>query len=109
MYRLLHYLYLYKELPMKRNKKRFVFIGKSLLWSLLFYIAMMVAVNWDEIRNTATGKNDITVVNNTLPGTQSIPVNDPEKTHPGIADHLSAVRVFIAIAKVLISTTSKSD
>jgi hypothetical protein len=41
--------------PFFMNKKiisRALFIGRSLLWSLLFYIVTMVAINWDEFSNT---------------------------------------------------------
>jgi hypothetical protein len=36
------------------NKKiisRALFFGRSLLWSLLFYVVTMVAINWDEFTN----------------------------------------------------------
>jgi hypothetical protein len=41
---------------MKRTFKSFTrsisFISKSLLWSVLFYLAFMTVINWDEIINT---------------------------------------------------------
>jgi hypothetical protein len=30
-----------------------LFIGKSLLWSLLMYVIVMISVNWDELGNTS--------------------------------------------------------
>ena len=35
-------------------KKRFSFIGKSLLWSLLLYISAMSVINWNEIKTAFT-------------------------------------------------------
>jgi hypothetical protein len=42
------------------NKKiisRALFIGRSLLWSLLFYVVTMVAINWDEFSNNRKQDN----------------------------------------------------
>lgn len=34
---------------------RSLFVGKSLLWSVLFYLAIMTMVNWEEV---STRKNE---------------------------------------------------
>ena len=50
---------------MKRSsQKRFVFIAKSLAWSLLLYALFMLAFNWDDVSNKVRGVNPITIVNN---------------------------------------------
>jgi hypothetical protein len=48
----------------QRLQKSALFIGKSMLWSLLLYIVLMLAFNWQEVSNSITGRNKITVVNN---------------------------------------------
>ena len=82
-------------------KKRFAFIGKSMLWSLLLYVVMMLAFNWDEVSNVVTGKNMITVVNNAQPEQQISGVNTPTVTPASISTHSGAVKSILAILKTI--------
>lgn len=43
-------------------KNKVVFIGKSMLWSLLLYITMMLVVYHDEVSNAITGRNAVAVI-----------------------------------------------
>ncbi|MBS1772831.1 MAG: hypothetical protein JST82_08220 [Bacteroidetes bacterium] len=44
------------------STKRISFIGKSLLWSVLFYTNAVLIVDWDEIQKAINSTNNITVV-----------------------------------------------
>ncbi len=46
-------------------KNKVVFIGKSMLWSLLLYITMMLVVYHDEVSNVITGHNAVAVITGT--------------------------------------------
>jgi len=52
----------HKAMLMKiRPGKSIVFIGKSILWSLLLYTVMMLAFNWEEVNSTLKGHNAVTI------------------------------------------------
>lgn len=48
---------------MKTVQKRIGFIARSLGWSLLLYIVLMLAFNWDEVKGTVNGRKIAVVVN----------------------------------------------
>jgi len=92
------------------TQKRFAFIGKSMLWSLLLYMIMMLAINWDEISNTVNGKTGISVVNTSLP--VSLPVvNEPVAAPTNISTHSGFVTNIVAVIKTIagISATRVAD
>ncbi len=82
-------------------KKRFAFIGKSLLWSLMLYVAFMVTINWDEVSNTVSGNNPITVINQTLPDAPPPGINSPVTTPTNINTHSVIVKGIIAVVKAV--------
>lgn len=49
------------------TKRKFVFITRSVFWSMLLYVAVMLIFNWEEVSNKVNGKNSVTVVTHTLP------------------------------------------
>jgi hypothetical protein len=59
---------------MSARTKSVVFISKSMLWSLLLYMAAMLAFNWDEVSTTKKGKNAVTIVSHAAPAQG---VNEP--------------------------------
>ena len=83
----------------KINQKHLSFIGKSLLWSLLLYVFMMTAFNWDDISKTISGQNGITVINHVQPGTTSSEVNPAQPIHSNIAEHSGVLKNAINILK----------
>ena len=58
--------------------KSMIFIGKSMLWSLLLYSALMLALNWEEVGNTIKGKSTVTILSGSVP---VAPVTEP-RTQP---------------------------
>lgn len=87
--------------------KRFSFIGKSLLWSLLLYVAMMAAFNWDDVRNSVTGKNSITIVKPTVPGEQVTDLGTPQPVAPDIAHHAPMVKSMLTLLRTIIGFQSR--
>ena len=78
------------------TQKRFVFIAKSMLWSLLLYATFMLACNWDEVSNKVRGINPITVVNNISAGA---PGANSTVVHPASISHQAGILyVIIAVA-----------
>ncbi len=53
-------------------QKRFAFIGKSLLWSILLYAVFMLVINWDEVNNTVHGRTTTTIINVSPTGEKQI-------------------------------------
>jgi hypothetical protein len=84
----------------KGIQKRFLFIGRSLVWSLLLYIVMMLVFNWDDVRNTIRGTNAVTVMNNTsLPGIPQ--TNEPSAFPASITHHTSPLKnIFIVLKEI---------
>jgi hypothetical protein len=79
------------------TQKRFAFIGKSMLWSLLLYAVVMLAANWDEVGNAVKGSNVVTVVNNMQPGAQSQAANEPGMAPVSIAQHSHIIKDAVAL------------
>ena len=82
-------------------KKRCVFIAKSMLWSLLLYVALMFAFNWDEVSNTVNGKNAITVVSNTQPAPQAPGAQNPAAAPARISAPAGIVRNILSVVKAV--------
>jgi len=76
--------------------KRFAFIGKSMLWSLLLYVTMMLVFNWDDVRNTVYGNNKITVINNALPDQET-----PVAGNPNVSGHAGFINNVIMLMKTI--------
>ena len=52
-------------------EKWLVFIAKSMLWSLSFYFALMLAFNWDDVSSKISGKSAVTTVANPIASPQA--------------------------------------
>ena len=89
-------------------KKQFSFIGRSLLWSLLLYVVMMLAFNWDEVSNTVKGNNTITVVTHTLPEPQFPYANDPGTFPANISKHTGIIVNIVSLVKDIYSITGNN-
>ena len=81
-------------------QKRFVFIAKSMLWSVLLYAVLMLAFNWDDVSNKVRGSNPITVMSNSgqaeTPCTSKpivVPTSISEKTN--VVDHVITVLDYL--------------
>lgn len=82
-------------------QKRFTFIGKSMLWSLLLYVTVMLFLNWDEVSNTVNGNTRITVVNSNLPELQIPAIDSPAVSQTNVAGHAGVAKNFIVIIKTI--------
>ncbi len=74
-------------------RRRFVFVAKSMLWSLLLYTVFMAALNWDDVSNKVRGINPITVITNI--STQSYSVDRPAIVPPSIAHTTGLIRRLV--------------
>jgi hypothetical protein len=84
------------------------FLSKSLLWSVLLYVLLMAGFNWEEVRNTFTGKNNITVVKPAPRDMQTSYINELEPVTPSISEHTGAVHNAIVIVKTIIGVSAKA-
>lgn len=73
-----------------------------MLWSLLLYLVTMVAINWDEINNTLSGKNKTTIVNNILQDLQSPAVNNPPAN---ISHHADVFKKVMTVLSSIVKTS----
>ena len=80
-------------------QRRFVFVAKSMLWSLLLYTVFMLAFNWDDVSNKVRGINPITVVNN-IP-VQPYSVDRPAIVPPSIAHTTGLIRGLVNLVSSL--------
>ena len=83
------------------TKKRVTFIAKSMLWSALLYVVLMLGINWDDLYNRVKGTNAITVIR-ILPSQQSTPEASPVSIPANIAHSVSTVEKITTITKALI-------
>jgi len=66
-----------------------------MLWSMLFYSILMLAINWDDIATKVMGRNT-TIVTNNVPLQQSPAIDAPESvpakiSGSGIIENISSV------------------
>ena len=78
------------------NQRRCNFIIKSFLWSILLYSGMMVALNWDEVRSSVSGKNSHIVISPAFPESVLTVTTNPAPSsinsgHGGIVKGVMAV------------------
>ena len=85
--------------------KRIAFVGKSMLWSLCLYVIMMLAFNWDEIKNTMTDNNSIVAISSELGQPQSV-FNQPS-VPATISQHAGTVKSVLALVKVVCGLGDK--
>ncbi len=83
-------------------QRRFVFVAKSMLWSLLLYTVFMVALNWDDVSNKVRGVNPITVITNV--SSQPPVISKPAVVTPSISRGVGVIRGLIN----LVSSVSGS-
>jgi len=82
-------------------KKRFAFIAKSMVWSVLLYVVLMLVFNWDDVSNRVKGTNAITIIGN-IPSPQSFPPANPVTISPSISHNISVIEKATMIAKEII-------
>ena len=88
-----------------RIQKWSVFIGKSMLWSLLLYVAMMLAINWDDIKNTVSGKNKTAIVTNIAPESQNPSVTSPSVVPANISRHTNIFKKVMTLLSGVAQTS----
>jgi len=79
-------------------QKRFAFVAKSMLWSVLLYVVLMLAFNWDDVNNKVRGNNPITIISN-ITSSQVPVINNPTVIHSSITDNVSLIKKIITVAK----------
>ena len=92
---------------MKKVQKQFVFIAKSMLWSLLLYAAFMLAFNWDDVSNRVRGVNPVTVVNNIQPGQGA--GNNPVTVPATISGDAGIINGLLNVLKGLGNVADRSS
>ena len=83
----------------QRVQKRIKFVLKSMLWSVLLYVAMMVAFNWDDVRNVVNGSNPITIVNN--PQIEPAALNQPEGIPSNITKRKGVIKSIVSLVRIV--------
>jgi len=82
-----------------RTRGKFVF--KSMLWSLLLYIGLMLAFNWDDVRIGVSGANPITIVTNSQQSSESAVVNPPVDIQSNITRHKGVLKSVVSLVKII--------
>ncbi|MCD6012331.1 MAG: hypothetical protein K0Q79_2193 [Flavipsychrobacter sp.] len=77
-----------------RTKNNIMFIGKSLLWSLLLYTVMMLAINWDEVQYA---------INNRQPVHQQPYAGTPTATPANISTPTKTIGSFVNALRIVTS------
>ena len=87
-----------------RTQKRILFIGRSMLWSVLLYMSMMLVINWDDVSRALNAT--ATVVSSTQPADQS---QDPANTaKANVAAHTGIVKTVIVVLKAVSGIATAS-
>ena len=76
----------------------FSFIAKSMLWSLLFYVIVMFAFNWDDVVNRIHGVHAVAKVISELPQLPAAP-DKTVTTAPAISTHSDLIRHILLIVR----------
>lgn len=89
----------------KRFSQPITFIGKSLFWSVLLYMACMMVINWDDMSAHFNKQNaNIVQVQPTLPAN---PVAVIPVTSPQINDDANHAAVT-SVTKIIIDQVAKA-
>lgn len=75
-----------------RIKTRIAFIGRSMLWSLLLYVVMMLAINWDDVQY---------VLNNRHVAHQQTYAGAPSATDANITARTGIVYQVVSVLKAI--------
>ena len=81
------------------TQRTFLFVTKSMLWSLLLYTVFMLALNWDDVSNKVRGINPITIVNSI--SAQPSSVNKPSVIIPAISRSTGIIKGLINLVSSL--------
>ncbi len=87
-----------------RIKTRIAFIGRSMIWSLLLYVTMMLLINWDEVSNAINNKAGITIVEQ--PASVSPGANSPAVLPANISSSANTAKKILNIIKAIAGTPS---
>ena len=68
------------------------FIGKSLLWSGMLYMALMMVLNWDDVRATFNGAHPSVVVTGGMPPANTNPIVLPVSVPSKISGSLNVLQ-----------------
>ncbi len=88
-----------------RTQKKVLFIGRSMLWSVLLYMSMMLVINWDDV-SRAMGRNAATIVANTQQQDQFTEPAIPAKAN--ITVHAGIIKSIVVILKTVSGIASSS-
>jgi hypothetical protein len=91
-----------KHFMENKIQSKIVFIAKSMLWSVLLYVAMMLVFNWDDVKAIAIGRNTIAVVANT----DTMPTNPNSST--SITRHRGVFKSIVSIVRTISGFASIS-
>lgn len=87
----------------KGIQRRFAFICKSMLWSVLLYMVVMLVFNWQEVNNTLRGRHDVTVITDLL--------SDRNGNNNGGQKNISArsgiIATSLSLLRVITGITSR--
>jgi len=82
------------------------FIGKSLLWSGMLYMALMMVLNWDDVRATFNGDHP-SIVTGGMPPTYNkpiaLPASMPSKISGSFNVLQNAENTLICLAHIFTS------
>jgi len=87
--------------------RRLTFIGKSLLWSLVLYMAFMVAVNWDDVRNSISDKRNTILIRTAMPDARQ-PVTVQTPAARTMEEHSGAVNSIMSLVKAIAGFSGRS-
>ena len=75
-------------------------MARAMMWSLLLYTATMLAFNWDEVKNTVSGNNAITIVKTYPPTPEATGIDQPAGI-PGNIKHAGIIKSIVSLVKIV--------
>jgi hypothetical protein len=88
---------------MSNTKKRLAFLCRSLLWSAMLYVFVMLVTNWDEVNNSVHGRGDV-VITSLLQDANT----DNGNSQKNISGKASLISMAESIIRVVMGITSKA-
>ncbi len=68
-----------------------LFAGRSVLWSLLLYMIVMLIVNWRDLRNVVNGRTEVAIV-----------TGDQQCQQPAISERHGLVGTIASLARIVL-------
>jgi hypothetical protein len=83
--------------------RKLSFAGRSMMWSALLYMCLMLAINWDDVSKAVHGTQAIVVNNSSIQN-----ITEPAPAKANINAHSGVMKTIVIVIKAISGISSFS-